>query len=426
MANLLFLVHRMPYPPNKGDKVRSYHLLQHLAQRHRVFVGTFIDDPDDAVHVPKLREMCAGLHVQGLHPGRARLASLRGLLTGEALTLPFYRDTSLQRWVEDTVAAEHIDAAVVFSSAMAQYVQGRPGLPMWLDFVDVDSAKWSAYAPQHRWPMSWLYRREGRLLLGFERAMAARARRSYFATDNEANLFKQLAPECAGSVAAMNNGVDAVYFAPDATRPSPYAAGEMPIVFTGAMDYWPNIDAVTWFAREVLPRLRQSRPALRFHIVGRAPTPAVRALASDAVVVSGTVPDVRPYLQHAAVVVAPLRLARGIQNKILEAMAMGRPVVAAQTCVEAIVAQVGTEIVSAAEPDHYADAIEALLQAPERASALGDAGRRRVLADYAWSAHMAVLDQQLGLPASLPPPPSSPLAPPPREQPSLRSAEVPG
>ena len=395
MANLLFLVHRMPYPPNKGDKVRSFHLLQHLAQRHRVFVGTFIDDPDDEVHLPKLRQMCAGLHAARLHPGRARLASLRGLLTGEALTLPYYRGAALQRWVDDTVQAERIDAAVVFSSAMAQYVQGRPGLPMWLDFVDVDSAKWAAYAPQHRWPMSWLYRREGRLLLSFERSMAALARRSYFATDNEAALFKQLAPECAGSVAAMNNGVDAVYFAPAADRPSPYAAGEMPIVFTGAMDYWPNIDAVTWFAREVLPRLRQARPALRFHIVGRSPTPAVRALAGDAVVVSGTVPDVRPYLQHAAVVVAPLRLARGIQNKILEAMAMARPVVAASTCVQAITARPGTEIVAAAEATDYALAVESLLAAPELAARIGTAGRQRVLASYAWSAHMAVLDAHL-------------------------------
>ena len=398
MANLLFLVHRMPYPPNKGDKVRSFHLLQHLAQRHRVFVATFIDDPDDAVHLPKLREMCAGLHVARLHPRRARLDSLRGLFTGEALTLPYYRDAVLQRWVDHTLESERIDAAVVFSSAMAQYVHGRPDLPMWLDFVDVDSAKWTAYAPQHRWPMSWLYRREGRLLLRFERTMAALARRSYFATDNEAALFRQLAPECAASVAAMNNGVDAVYFAPDGGRPSPYAAGEMPIVFTGAMDYWPNIDAVTWFAREVLPRLRQSRPSLRFHIVGRSPTPAVRALAGDAVVVSGTVPDVRPYLQHAAVVVAPLRLARGIQNKILEAMAMARPVVAASTCVQAITAQPGTEIMAADEPADYALAIEGLLDASWLAAQIGAAGRRRVLASYSWGAHMAVLDGHLSLP----------------------------
>ncbi len=395
MANLLFLVHRMPYPPNKGDKVRSFHLLQHLAQRHRVFVGTFIDDPDDEVHIPKLRSLCVGLHVARLHPLRARLISLSGLFTGEALTLPYYRDRGLARWVDETLAAEKIDAAVVFSSVMAQYAQGRLGLPMWVDFVDVDSAKWEAYAPQHRWPMSWLYRREGRRLLGYERAVAAAARRSYFATDKEAALFIQRAPECAHNVVAMNNGVDGVYFSPDAQRPSPYAAGEMPIVFTGAMDYWPNIDAVTWFAREVLPRLRQVRPSLRFHIVGRSPTTAVRALAGEGVVVSGTVPDVRPYLQHAAVVVAPLRLARGIQNKILEAMAMGRPVVAAKGCVEAIMAEPGTEIVAASNAQDYVDAIAVLLGAAEHAANIGLAGRQRVLQTYTWDAHMGVLDQQL-------------------------------
>ena len=400
MANLLFLVHRMPYPPNKGDKVRSFHLLQHLAQRHRVFVGTFIDDPDDEAHIPKLRAMCAGLHVSRLNPLRARLASLSGLCTGEALTLPYYRKGDLSRWVDETLAAEEIDAAVVFSSAMAQYTQGRPGLPMWVDFVDVDSAKWSAYAPQHRWPMSWLYRREGRQLLRYERDVAGVARRSYFATEKEAELFRGLAPECAANVVAMNNGVDAEYFAPDIRRPSPYAAGEMPIVFTGAMDYWPNIDAVTWFAREVLPRLRQARPGLRFHIVGRSPTPAVRALACEAVVVSGTVPDVRPYLQHAAVVVAPLRLARGIQNKILEAMAMGRPVVAAKGCVDVIMAEPGIEIVAASDPTDYADAVEGLLGEPKRAGAVGQAGRRRVIKTYSWAAHMAVLDDDLGSPAA--------------------------
>jgi len=404
MANLLFLVHRMPYPPNKGDKVRSFHLLQHLAQRHRVFVGTFMDDAEDAVHIPKLRKLCAGLHVTRLHPRRARLASLSGLLTGEALSLPYYRDAGLRRWVGQTLAAEHIDGAVVFSSAMAQYAQDRADLPMWVDFVDVDSAKWDAYAPQHRWPLSWLYRREGRLLLRFERALAASARRSFFATDNEADLFRRLAPECSAKVMAMSNGVDAEYFSPLPTRASPYASGDMPIVFTGAMDYWPNVDAVTWFARDVLPRLRAKRPALRFFIVGRSPTAAVRALAGEGVVVTGTVPDVRPYLQHAAVVVAPLRLARGIQNKILEAMAMARPVVAARSCVEAILAEPGTEIVSAAEPEDYADAVEMLLEAPERASAMGHSGRLRVLADYTWSAHMAVLDQQLDEAAPLSPP----------------------
>ena len=153
MANILYLVHRLPYPPNKGDKVRSYHLLKHLAARHRVFLGTFVDDPDDEVHLDTVRALCAGLHSVRLHPKPARIASLAGLVTGEALTLRYYRDTGLQRWVAQTAAAERLDAVVVFSSSMAPYAEGL-GLPTLVDFVDVDSAKWTQYAANHRWPMS--------------------------------------------------------------------------------------------------------------------------------------------------------------------------------------------------------------------------------------------------------------------------------
>ena len=395
MAHLLYLVHRMPYPPDKGDKVRSYHLLKHLAQRHQVFVGTFIDDPDDAAHIDHLRALCAGLHVAPLQPLRARLASLAGLLHGEALTLRYYRDAGLRRWVEQTVRDERIDAVVVFSSSMAQYAEGL-GLPMLVDFVDVDSAKWTQYADQHRWPMSWLYRREGRQLLAYERAIAARSERAFFVTEKETALFRSLAPECTQQVEAVSNGVDAEYFAPDPARASPFAAGELPVVFTGAMDYWPNIDAVTWFAQDMLPRLRDRWPALRFHIVGRSPPATLRALAGDAVVVTGKVPDVRPYLQHAAVVVAPLRLARGIQNKILEAMAMGRPVVASSECAEAIGATAGTELLWAIDAAAFVREVDALLRNPARAAAVGHAGRQRVLRDYSWSAHLSAFEQHLG------------------------------
>ncbi len=396
MANLLYLVHRMPYPPNKGDKVRSYHLLKHLVERHRVFVGTFIDDPDDEAHVDALRALCAGLHLTRLHRSRARIGSLAGLLDGEALTLRYYRDAALARWVRETAQRERIDAAVVFSSSMAQYAQDL-GLPTLVDFVDVDSAKWTEYAAHHRWPVSWLYRREGERLLAYERSVAARSARSFFVTEKEAALFRTLAPESAGLCEAMCNGVDAEYFAPDPALPSPYERSELPVVFTGAMDYWPNIDAVTWFATEILPRLRTDWPALRFHIVGRNPAPAVLALAGEAVRVSGTVPDVRPYLQHAAVVVAPLRLARGIQNKILEAMAMGRPVVAASECAEAISAERGIELIAATGAEAFAREVDALLRDPAQAAAIGLAGRRRVQRDYGWDAHLGAFEHHLAL-----------------------------
>ena len=389
---ILYLVHRLPYPPNKGDKVRSYHLLKHLAARHEVHLGSFIDDPEDEQHVPRVRELCADLHVARLSPRRAKLWSLRGLLTGEALSLPYYRDAGLQAWVNAALAREYFDAVVVFSGVMAQYVRGQP---MWVDFVDVDSAKWRDYAPDHVWPLSWLYRREFTRLLAYEQAVASEARCSFFVTEHEVALFRQLSPAHALRLAALGNGVDADFFAPDPQRPTPFRADEIPLVFTGAMDYWPNVDAVSWFVSEMLPALRQRFPALRFHIVGRSPTPAVLALASEAVHVTGTVPDVRPYLQHAAAVVAPLRLARGLQNKVLEAMAMARPVVAAPACVQAITPTPQAGLQPADVVRDYVARLTNLLAAPQSADLAGQAAREFVQREFSWTAHLARFDTHL-------------------------------
>ncbi len=395
MANLLYLAHRLPYPPNKGDKVRSYHLLKHLVANHRVFLGTFIDDPDDAEHIDTLRALCTGLKVVPLRPRLARVASLVGLVTGESLTLRYYHDAEMKAWVDSLLAREHIDAAIVFSSGMAQYAVNRINLPTLVDFVDVDSAKWSDYAPKHPWPLSWLYAREGKTLLAYERSVAKVAQVSFFVTEKETELFRRRAPECAASIEPMSNGVDADYFAPDPYRVSPFAAGEVPIVFTGAMDYWPNVDAVIWFVNEMLPALRQRWPDLRFHIVGRSPTAAVRALASSAVNVTGTVPDVRPYLQHAALVVAPLRLARGIQNKVLEAMAMAQSVVTSIECASAIDAVVGEDLLSADDAAEFVQRVNALLESPSLAKAMGVAAQRRVRQTYSWDAHLAGLERHI-------------------------------
>jgi sugar transferase (PEP-CTERM/EpsH1 system associated) len=248
--------------------------------------------------------------------------------------------------------------------------------------------------------MSCLYRREGERLLAFERSVAQRAQRSFFVTDNEVALFHQLAPESAARVETISNGVDADFFSPDPLRQSPFEATaasdpQIPLVFTGAMDYWPNIDAVTWFVADILPALRQHWPQLRFYIVGRSPPPAVQALGAPDVVVTGTVADVRPYLQHAAVVVAPLRVARGIQNKILEAMAMARPVVASQSCVEAIHAQPETELLAAQSSANFVAQVSALLGDPQRCARVGAAGRHRVLSSYSWMAHLSKIDPYL-------------------------------
>jgi sugar transferase (PEP-CTERM/EpsH1 system associated) len=395
MANLLYLVHRLPYPPNKGDKVRSFNLLKHLAKKHRIHLGTFIDDPADEAYLDAVRGYCAELHVARLAPRQAKLRSLRGLLSGAALSLPYYRDTGLRAWVARTCATVPLDAAVIFSAVMADYIPDMARLPTLVDFVDMDSAKWRQYAMTHRWPLSWLYRREGERLLAFERAVAARARHSFFVTAAERDLFLAAAPECAGRVDAMCNGVDAEFFSPDHALASPYRAGEIPVVFTGAMDYWPNVDAAVWFADKILPRLHERHPAIRFYIVGRSPAPAVQALAGGRVTVTGTVDDVRPYLAHAAIVVAPLRIARGIQNKVLEAMAMARPVVASTACAGPIAATPGEELLAAESVDAYLERIESLLADPVHADNIGRAARRRVLASYSWDAHLALIDRYL-------------------------------
>jgi sugar transferase (PEP-CTERM/EpsH1 system associated) len=395
MGNLLYLVHRLPYPPDKGDKVRSFHLLRHLAKKHRVFLGTFIDDPADEAHCQKLREFCAEAYVARLSPRRAKLGSLRGLMTGEALTLPYYRDAGLQAWVDATIGARGIDAAVVFSSAMTQYLKAFPGEKTLVDFCDVDSVKWTQYAPAHSWPLSWIYRREGERLLSHERKTAASAAHAFFVTENETELFLRLAPECRGKVSAMGNGVDADYFSPAHAFASPYAADEIPLVFTGAMDYWPNADAVVWFAGEVLPELAARWPDLNFYVVGRNPVAAVRKLAGERVVVTGAVADVRPYLKHAAAAVAPLRIARGIQNKVLEAMAMALPVVVARACGEAVDARAGRDLLLADEAGDYVRELDALLASPGMRSAMGEAARRQILRRYSWDAHLSAIDPYL-------------------------------
>jgi polysaccharide biosynthesis protein PslH len=396
MANVLYLVHRLPFPPNKGDKVRSFHLLRHLQQRHRVFLGTFVDDPEDEAHVGALQALCPDLHVQHIDPRLGKLLSLQGLLTDQALSVAFYRSPGMHRWIQGICERHQIDASVVFSGAMAQFAMPLlPRVPMLVDFVDVDSTKWSQYAPEHRWPLSWLYRREGEKLLAYERLVAAQALQSFFVTPNEAELFKQAAPDVARRVTSICNGVNADFFCPDAQLPTPFGRDERPVVFTGAMDYWPNVDGVSWFVQEMLPEIRRHHPQVRFYIVGRNPSVQVKALAGPDVVVTGTVPDVRPYLQHAHAVVAPLRIARGIQNKILEAMAMGRAVVTVPGCADAIGAQAAQGLCRASKPAEFMVAIDQLLGDAVAAERAGQAARDFVLRHFSWQAHLSALDNWL-------------------------------
>ncbi|HEX2117507.1 MAG TPA: TIGR03087 family PEP-CTERM/XrtA system glycosyltransferase, partial [Alphaproteobacteria bacterium] len=365
MSDLLFLAHRIPYPPNKGDKIRSWNFLRHLAQHRRVHLGCFIDDPADREHISVLRDICGECHFVELQPRLSRLLSARGLLTGAPLTLPYYASFALTSWVRDVVARYRPQQLFFYSSAVAQFDAPTPyPARRVIDFVDVDSQKWAEYADRQRWPLSWVYAREGRTLLRFERETAQRMDASLFVSPAETRLFANLAPECAGKLHPVNNGVDTDYFSPERPYETPFPAGTRALVFTGAMDYWPNIDAVVHFAETVLPRVRNAVPDASFWIVGSNPAPAVSALAArPGVVITGRVPDVRPYLAHAAAVVAPLRIARGIQNKVLEAMAMAKTVIATPQAAEGIEGQDGRDLLVPPTADAFAQATVQVLRA---------------------------------------------------------------
>lgn len=394
MDELLLLTHRIPYPPNKGDKIRSWNLLRHLAQCYRVHLGTFVDDPEDWAHVPRLREICDEVCCVGIKPRMQRLAALRGLLTGEPLTLPYYRDGRLRRWVDDLLMRRPVARAVAFSGATAQYLQGAGGPPWIADLVDVDSDKWRQYAERRRGLMRWLYAREARHLAQYEAAIAEHAQTVLLVSEQETELFRNQVAR-ASNVVALPNGVDTDYFSPERSYADPYPSGIRPIVFTGAMDYWPNVDAVTWFASELLPTLRERVPEAMFYIVGSRPDASVRGLADrPGVAVTGTVPDVRPYLAHAGACIAPLRTARGIQNKVLEAMAMARPVVVTPQALEGLDARPDQEVLVGRNPEGLIEAVARALESPP--ADLGRAARERVDHHYSWSGVLARLEVLLG------------------------------
>ncbi|MET3130815.1 sugar transferase (PEP-CTERM/EpsH1 system associated) [Oxalobacteraceae bacterium GrIS 1.11] len=398
MQDLLFLAHRIPYPPNKGDKIRSYHLLKYLSGHFRVHLGCFIDDPADRQHLDSLRPLCASICGINQHPFAARLRSLKGLLYGQSMSLHYYRNGTLREWVEHLLGSGNIDCALAFSGPMAQYLQAAPTLRRVIDFVDVDSEKWLEYGAATDWPMSQLYRREARYLLDYEREVAQQFDGATFVSEAEASLFRQRAPSARHKVSFFNNGVDADYFSPHLAHANPYPPGRAALVFTGAMDYWPNVHAMQWFVWRVWPRLRRHFPALYFYIVGAKPTPQVTALARvPGVIVTGAVPDIRPYLAHAQLAVAPLRIARGVQNKVLEAMAMQKTVLASAQALEGISAVPGLEIELARDEAEFISQASRLLASPAQLE-MELAARRRILQDYSWNHNLQELGSLFGLP----------------------------
>jgi sugar transferase (PEP-CTERM/EpsH1 system associated) len=395
MSEILFLAHRIPFPPDRGDKIRSHHILKALARLAPVHVACFMDDAADAAEEASLAALAASHCLVG-RTKPVPLAALEAVATGKPVSIPAFASSRIARYVAETLRSRPISTLFVFSVQMAQYVPADFAGRVVMDFVDVDSAKFEAYAAKSAQPLRTLYAREARLLARFEETIARRAHVSLLVTPEEAALFaSRIDQRDPPRIEALGNGIDAAFFDPAGRSAAPeMLAGGPQIVFTGQMDYPPNVEAVEFFAREVMPAILAVHPASQFQIVGREPAAAVLALDGvNGARVRGRVPDVRPWLAGADLVVAPLLTARGVQNKVLEAMAMARPVLCTSAAATGIAARNGSEFSVADGADALAQAALALLSDTAASAAMGGAARQFVISRCGWDAVLA------GLPA---------------------------
>jgi polysaccharide biosynthesis protein PslH len=392
MREILFLAHRAPWPPDRGDKIRSFHILQKLKTIAPVHVAAFADDARDVEYAEAARGELASLHVE-IRDKPQWLAGIEALARDKPVSLTAFGSRTMQDWVDERLASGKISHIFVFSGQMAQYVPKKFAGRLIMDFVDVDSAKFESYADAGGGFMRWIHAREAKKLAEFEAEIAAHADTSLLVSQAEANLFRQRSG--AKNVIALGNGIDTVFYDPAAKFKKLHPVFPDPlIVFTGQMDYRPNIEAVADFAKNAFPAIRAAHPETTFAIIGRNPTQTVVDLSAlPGVMVTGAVDDVRTWLAGADIVVAPLRIARGIQNKVLEAMAMARPVVASTAAAEGIAAKDNKHFRIAKSAEQEAKIVCELLADNDARQALGNAARAHVIDQYGWDRQLAALDR---------------------------------
>lgn len=373
---LLYLTHRCPYPPNKGERIRCFHILKHLAQRYdtTLIYPAFTDE--ERRHATLLHAYASAVMAVPLHPLRATLQGLGGLLSQQSLTTRYFFSAKIHA----AVRQQACDIFLIDCSSMAPYALDV-SQPRIIDFVDVDSDKWRLYAQQAGWLPRLVYQREFRHLQAFEAHINQTFEACLVVSEEE----KRLLPYPA-NVTVMPNGIDCQAFVPRGPQP------EGTLIFTGAMNYFPNVDGVTWFHREIWPHVKAHHPAVRWLIAGMDPAPQVRALEAADITVTGYVPDMRDMLAQATVCVVPLRIAKGVQNKVLEAMAMGIPVVATPAANTGIHARDQDQVLLAEHPADFAHAIRRLLHDPALRATLAANARRFVEEHYSWATHLQTLD----------------------------------
>ena len=385
--NLLYVSHRIPYPPNKGDKIRSFHMLEHLAKRHRVWCAFFVDDPADAQYVKNVEQLCEGVVAIRLN---RRLATLRGLLDlaiDETATEGFYREASMARALAEISHRIRFDAALVYSSSMGQYLRHISAKRRVIDLCDLDSRKWASMSRHARPPRKWLLVAEPRRLAALEKRLHAAFDATILIGQHEAEDWE--IPE-RHKLHFVGNGVK---MSPACQQP---ISRDNVVGFTGDMGYFPNEDAMQWFARDIWPLVRAACPEARFEIVGRNPSRGVRRLNNlSGIHVVGTVDDMAKHLAGFTVTVAPLRIARGIQNKVLEAMVVGRPVVCTTTAAQGLNIAAGKDLLVADDASTFAAQVVRLLRDKAHRDRLASNARSLVQTQYAWTKQLAGLEEIL-------------------------------
>lgn len=390
IMKILYLVHRVPFPPDRGDRIRSYHLLKYLAGQTEVDLACLADEPVSREERSSLEQLCRRVCVAPLGKSARWLHAARSLAVGLSASEGLFYSRRLagtvSAWSRDT----SYDCVIAFCSSMRAYLDlpQLDGARRVVDLVDVDSQKWFDYAAEARGLKRWLFCLEGRRVRKLECQLARRAELILTVSRPEAELLRRFAP--AANVRAVPNGVDLDYFAP---RPETEVR-RLNCVFVGALDYRANVEGIAWFCREVWPMVQREFPSATLSLVGRNPVTAVRKLADICgVEVVGQVPDVRPYLARAAVAVVPLRVARGIQNKVLEAAAMGKATICSGSALEGLELSPGKETLRADEPREWVAALAQLLHNDDEAARLGAAARAFVERRHCWQDRLSLLDE---------------------------------
>lgn len=395
--NILFVCHRFPYPPNRGGKIRPFQMIRHLNQKHRITVATLAHSQEEVQQGSELSHHCSEVLVEVLPGPRRWIQAVGALPTVAPSSGRYFHSAKLLHRIAGLHQQRQFDAVIVHCAFVAGYVRNISAPFRMLDFGDLDSRKWSDYARYRAFPWSAGYALEAFKLLRVEQELARQFDYCTVTAQGELESYNEMGASTPARV--IPNGVDTEYYRLSGT----HRQDSLTVVFLGRMDYYPNVAGALEFVEKVWPRIRSKIPEAKFRIVGSNPVSKIRALQDlDGISVTGYVPDVRPHVADAAVAVAPLSIARGTQNKVLECMAMGIPVVASPQVAKGVQAIPGRHLLVGNSSREFADQVIALLQEPERRRKMADEAHQQVVSAHSWSESMKLLDEVLDPSASVP------------------------